>query len=71
VAVDEGYFVGTHTQPMVLPTGETIAPTNRQVRLRECDVLVVEGGVAVAHRFYFDQLESITQPGLEASEASG
>ena len=38
VAVDEGYFVGTHTQPMTLPTGETIAPTNRQVRLRECDV---------------------------------
>ena len=27
VAVDEGYFVGTHTQPMALPTGETIAPT--------------------------------------------
>lgn len=71
VAVDEGFLVGTHTQPMTLPTGETIAPTNKQVRVRECDVLVVEGGVAVAHRFYFDQLEFITQLGLEASEASG
>ena len=32
VAVDEGYFVGTHTQPMALPTGEEIAPTGKRVR---------------------------------------
>ena len=66
VAVDEGYFVGTHTQPLALPTGETIAPTGRRVRVRECDVLVVESGMGVAHRFYFDQLEFTTQLGLEA-----
>ena len=68
VAIDEGYFAGTHTQPMALPTGEPIAPTGKRVRLRECGVLVVEGGLAVAHRFYFDQLEFVTQLGLEAGK---
>jgi ketosteroid isomerase-like protein len=65
VAVDEGYLTGTHTRPMALPTGETIAPTGKRVRLRECDVLVIEDGLAVAHRFYFDQLEFVTQLGLD------
>lgn len=65
VAIDEGYFAGTHTQPLALPTGETIAPTGRPVRVRECDVLVVEGGLGVAHRFYFDQLDFATQLGIE------
>jgi ketosteroid isomerase-like protein len=72
VAIDEGYFAGTHTRPLALPTGETISPTGKPVHVRECDVLVVEGGLAVAHRFYFDQLEFMTQLGLEAGgEASG
>jgi ketosteroid isomerase-like protein len=68
MAIDEGYFTGTHTRPMASPAGEAIAPTGKQVRLRECDVLVVEDGQAVAHRFYFDQLEFIRQLGLESGD---
>jgi ketosteroid isomerase-like protein len=62
-AIDEGWFVGTHTAPLSSPDGD-IAPTNRRVRLRECDVLTVQDGVAVSHRFYFDQLDFLTQLGL-------
>jgi ketosteroid isomerase-like protein len=72
VAIDEGYFTGTHTREMESPGGETIAPTGKQIHLRECDVLVVEDGQAVAHRFYWDQLELIRQLGPEpGDEASG
>jgi predicted ester cyclase len=72
VAIDEGYLVGTHTGPMTSPTGESIAPTGKRVRVRECDVLVVENRLAVAPRFYFDQQDFDSQLGLEAgSEASG
>ena len=70
VAIDEGYFAGTHTQPMALPTGEPIAPTGKRVRLRECDVLVVEGGLEVAHRVYFDQLSIMRQLGLAHESTS-
>jgi ketosteroid isomerase-like protein len=72
VAIDEGYFTGTHTREMGSSAGETIAPTGKQVHLRECDVLVVENAQAVAHRFYWDQLELVRQLGLEpGDEASG
>ncbi|MFP5298350.1 MAG: ester cyclase [Actinomycetota bacterium] len=63
-AIDEGYFIGTHTKPLVLPTGESIPPTNQRVRLRSCDFLVVEDGKAIEHRMYFDQMELIEQLGI-------
>ena len=31
-------------------------------------MLVVEGGVAVAHRFYYDQLDLVSQLGLEGGD---
>lgn len=63
IAIDEAYLSATHTGALSTPDGE-IAPTGKSVRLRECDVLVARDGRAVEHRFYFDQLELLTQLGL-------
>lgn len=66
-AVDEGYMIGTHTGPLVTPDGEVPA-TGRAIRLRECDVLTARDGLAIEHRFYFDQLEFMTQLGLSQEQ---
>ena len=63
-AIDEGYFLGTHTGPLETPTGETIPATGKRVRLRECDIATVENGRITSHRFYFDQTEFLEQLGL-------
>jgi predicted ester cyclase len=63
VAIDEGYFVGTHKGPLPMPTGD-LAPTGRQVRLRECDIAVVSDGLVSEHRFYYDQAEFMAQLGV-------
>jgi ketosteroid isomerase-like protein len=62
LAIDEGYLSATHTGAMPGPQGE-IAPTGKQIRIRECDIITVQGGVVVSHRFYFDQLEFLGQLG--------
>jgi ketosteroid isomerase-like protein len=67
-AIDEGYFVGTHTGALSTPEGE-VPPTGKHLRLRECDILTVADGVAVAHRFYYDQLDFMSQLGLIAAES--
>ena len=67
-AIDEGYFVGTHTGVLSTPEGE-VPPTGRKLRLRECDILTVRDGVAVSHRFYYDQLDFLSQLGLNATES--
>jgi ketosteroid isomerase-like protein len=69
-AVDEGYFVGTHTGPLVAPTGESIDATGKRVRLRACDVATVSGGRVTSHRFYFDQMEFLGQLGLVPEETA-
>ncbi len=63
-AIDEGYFVGTHTGPLASPTGEAIAPTGRTVRIRECDAVTVDDGRITSHRFYFDVADFLRQLGL-------
>ncbi len=63
-AIDEGYFVGTHTGPLTGPDGEIIDATGKTVRLRECDIATVEGGVVTSHRFYFDNMDFMQQLGL-------
>ena len=63
-AIDEGWFIGTHTGPLATPTGETIPATGKRVRLRECDVATVENGRITSHRFYFDQMDFLEQLGL-------
>ena len=64
VAIDEGYFTGTNTGPLVLPSGESAPPTGRELRLRVCDVARVEGGLIRSHHFYWDQMEFLGQLGL-------
>ncbi len=63
-AIDEGYLVGTHTGALPTPSGETIEPTGKTVRIRDCDIAAVEGGLITSHRFYFDQMEFLGQLGL-------
>jgi len=64
VAIDEGYVVGTNTGPLPMPSGETVPATGKKVRLRSCDVVTVEGGMVTSHRFYFDQMEFLSQLGM-------
>ena len=69
-AVDEGFIVGTHTQPLTMPGGETVPPSGRKVRFRECDAVTVENGLITSHRFYYDQMEVLGQLGLLPGTAS-
>lgn len=59
-------MVGTHTGPLDTPEGE-LPPTGRSLRLRECDMVTVVDGAAVTHRFYYDQVEFMSQLGLMGS----
>ncbi|HKO83567.1 MAG TPA: ester cyclase [Actinomycetota bacterium] len=63
-AIDEGYFVGTNTAPLSLPTGESAPATGKAVRVRICDIATVQNGVITNHRFYFDQVDLFCQLGL-------
>src|SRR3712207_1964812 len=67
VAIDEGYLIGTHTAPLPTPSGESIPPTGRKVRVRSCDLVTVEGGVITSHRFYFDSEDFTRQLGLDGA----
>ncbi len=64
VAIDEGFFTGTHTRPLPNPDGEPIPATGKHVRLRECDVATVTGGRITSHHMYFDQMDLMSQLGL-------
>ena len=68
-AVDEGFIVGTNTGILATPEGD-VPPTGRKVRLRSIDVLDIVGGKGVSHRFYFDQLELLTQLGLAGEDTT-
>ena len=63
-AIDIGYYIGTNTGPLVLPSGESVPATGRTLRLRSCEVGIVEAGLITQYEFYFDQLEMIGQLGL-------
>ncbi|GAA1514143.1 hypothetical protein GCM10009730_19200 [Streptomyces albidochromogenes] len=63
-AFDEGFFTGRNTGPLVLPSGESLEPTHRDVRVRGCDVATVRDGRIVSYRLYFDQLDFLGQLGL-------
>ena len=69
-AIDEGYLTGTNTGPLVAPTGDTMPATGKSVRLRSCDIAVVENGKITSHRFYFDQMEFAEQLGLTEQMAA-
>jgi ketosteroid isomerase-like protein len=63
-AIDEGYLTGTHTGPLQLPSGETLEPTGRRLRVRSCDLAEVRNGVLTRHRLYFSTAEFAEQLGL-------
>ncbi|MFE9397401.1 nuclear transport factor 2 family protein [Streptomyces flavidovirens] len=63
-AIDKGFFTGKNTGPLVLPSGESLEPTQKDVRVRGCDVATVEDGKIVSYRLYFDQLDFLGQLGL-------
>lgn len=63
-AIDQGDFVGTHTNPLQLPDGQSVPPTGRQIRMRSADMATVRDGKIVSHDFYFDQLDMLVQLGL-------
>jgi ketosteroid isomerase-like protein len=63
-AIDEGYFSGKNTGPIQLPSGESLPATQKEIRVRGCDVATVEDGRIVSYRLYFDQLDFLEQLGL-------
>ncbi|MCX5559700.1 ester cyclase [Streptomyces sp. NBC_00038] len=63
-AIDEGYYNGTNTGPLPLPSGESLPATGKRVRIRGCDIATVEDGRIVSYRLYFDQMDFLGQLGL-------
>ena len=66
-AIDEGFFVGTHTEALIADEGLRVTPKGRSLSLRECNIVTVKNGMAVSHRQYFDQLDLMSQLGLMES----
>ncbi|GGX36107.1 ester cyclase [Streptomyces chartreusis] len=70
-AIDEGVFTGRNTGPIQLPTGETLPPTQKEIRIRGVDFATVDdAGRIVDYRLYFDEMEFLGQLGLLPDEAS-
>ncbi|MEV8428899.1 SgcJ/EcaC family oxidoreductase [Streptomyces sp. HUAS 31] len=70
-AIDEGVFTGRNTGPIQLPTGETLPPTQKDIRIRGVDFATVDDdGRIVDYRLYFDEMEFLGQLGLLPDEAS-
>lgn len=67
-AIDQGDVIGTHTQPLQPPDGQSLPPTGKQVTVRSVDIATVANGKIVRHDFYFDQLDFLTQLGLMGEE---
>ena len=64
VAIEEGSLSGTHTGALPSPDGGTIEATGKSLRFRQCEIITVEDGMITNHRFYFDQMEFMSQLGL-------
>ncbi|AIR99808.1 ester cyclase [Streptomyces glaucescens] len=67
-AIDEGWFGGRNTGPLRLPSGESLPPTDRDVRIRGVDLATVRDGLIVSYRVYYDQLAFLDQLGLLSEE---
>ena len=60
----ESTFRGTHTGPLIAPDGREIPPTDRAVTVRFAAMNTVHGELIASNRFYFDQLDLLTQLGF-------
>ncbi|MFE9443371.1 ester cyclase [Streptomyces sp. NPDC006602] len=69
-AIDEGFFSGRNTGPLQLPNGETLPPTQKQIRIRGVDIATVADGRIVDYRLYFDEMDFLGQLGLLPEEPS-
>jgi len=67
--VQEVTMEGTHTAPLVSPTGP-IAPTYKKVKGYGVQLLRIENGKIAEARIYFDQLDQMTQLGLIPAPAT-
>jgi ketosteroid isomerase-like protein len=63
-AIDQGYFVATHSKDLALPGGQTLPASGKQIRVRAVDLATVRDGKIVQHDFYFDQLDMLMQLGM-------
>jgi predicted ester cyclase len=63
-AATEVVFTGTHTGPVVTPNG-SIPPTGRTVTLRSASIIRIKDGLVASEHVYLDQLEMMTQLGLQ------
>ena len=63
-AIDQGYFVATHSEDLALADGQTLPASGKQIRVRAVDIATVRDGKIVQHDFYFDQLDLLTQLGM-------
>lgn len=63
-AIDEGFFNGRNTGPLVSPSGHILPATQKDVRIRACDIVTVEDGRIVSYRLYYDQMDFLEQLGL-------
>ncbi len=54
---------GTHTGPLVSPSGQ-IPPTGRDVELRFCNIVQVRNGKVASQHTYYDALGLLQQLGL-------
>lgn len=60
---------GTHTGPLVLPSGD-VAPTGKTIEFKACQITRVENGKAVATTHYWDLLTMLSQLGIPAAAAA-
>lgn len=60
---------GTHTGVLRAPGGD-IPPTGKEIDMRACQVVRVEGGKASSVRHYFDMLTMLTQLGVAPAESA-
>jgi steroid delta-isomerase-like uncharacterized protein len=63
-AMLEGDWVGTHTGPLPLPTGQSVPATGRAVRSPFVTVFRVHQGKIVSHRSYWDLTGFLRQLGM-------
>ncbi|MGW0708600.1 ester cyclase [Streptomyces sp. NPDC002643] len=67
-AIDEGFFTGRNTGPIQLPNGDSLPPTNKEIKIRGVDFATVKDGRIVEYRLYFDQADFLDQLGLLPEE---
>jgi len=64
VVAVEMYFVGTHSAPLMSPSGGAIPATGREVRVPLAHVLTVRDGRIATYNGYFDPAELLRQLGV-------